>query len=224
MRRYFFAILCLCFLKCYNASAQGLSANPWLSRGNASAAQNGAVYQNTSEYIPSSAQNLPAVQNTTPAVSDYATDMQELQNITDTIKERWAQNNNRQAQSGNTGSQNDEVSAMEAYQAFSTLHKYMNQNNSAADTQSANKNSAGFVQLKNKFQHVMNKKDAATIPARNSVTNFYQPQLNKAKNKYRHYKSQATSNYNTLKNKTQPLVNAVKKSMDEAEKATGIKF
>ena len=206
-----FIILCALFLTVNTAFAEGLPANPWAAKQEI--IDGTVLHVSRDELVRSE----PVQRNNTDR-----NDMQELQNIAASIKEKWQQNSQVQSQENNYNNNNDDsVSTLDAVKALDTLSRYMNRNNQS-DNNSANDNntSPDFSVLKQKFSGFSAQSQAKSSAA-NSET---QREMNRLKHKYYHYKSQFNSNYNSLKNKAQPMINTMKKSVKEAEKATGVNF
>ena len=206
-----FIILCALFLTANTAFAEGLPANPWAAKKEI--INDTVLHVSRDELVRSE----PVQHNNTGC-----NDMQELQNIAASIKEKWQQNSQVQPQENNYNNNNDDsVSTLDAVKALDTLSRYMNRNNQS-DNNSANDNntSPDFSVLKQKFSG-FSAQNQAKSSAANSES---QREMNRLKHKYYHYKSQFNSNYNSLKNKAQPMINTMKKSVKEAEKATGVNF
>lgn len=200
--------------------AEGLPANPWLSKNIASSANNGYVQNDNTQIF--SAEDVQNVSTQTSAADhklqyDFKQEMQNLQDIAANLKAKSEQADNS---SNNVRENNDNVSTSDALKAFGTLSEYLKQKKDDANNGRNNGNSDDFGGIKRKFSDMMNQGKTKTS-SQNSFTN---QKINKAKYEYNRYKSQFQYNYNSLKNKTKPLYDTMKKSVQEAEKATGVKF
>lgn len=205
MRFLFFATLGFVCLPLTFASAQGLPANPWLAE---SGQVNNKVADNSANVISS---NIPSEVQFNPAE-----DMQKLQNMATEIKEKIEVNNNvaQVSQSGDS-----DVNTLDALNALNTLSKYMDKNNTQ-NSSSSNNNFSEFSNLKSQLNGIMNKKNSYS----DSTNNFQSKEIQKITRQYNSYKSKMKSNLNNLKNQAKPLVNTMKQSINEAEKATGVSF
>lgn len=206
-----FIMLCALFLAATAAFAEGLPANPWAAKKEI--INDTVLHVSRDELVRSE----PVQRNNTDR-----NDMQELQNIAASIKEKWQQNSQAQPQENNYNNNNDDsVSTLDAVKALDTLSRYMNRNNQSDNNSASDNNtSPDFSILKQKFSGFSAQSQAKTSAANSEAKR----EMNKLKHKYYHYKSQFNSNYNSLKNKAQPMINTMKKSVKEAEKATGVNF
>ena len=206
-----FIILCALFLTATAAFAEGLPANPWAARQEI--IDDTVFHASRNELVRSeSVQHNNTDRN----------NMQELQDIAASIKEKWQQNSQARPQKNNNNNNDDSVSTLDAVQALDTLSRYMNRNNQSDNNNSASgsNTSSDFSVLKQKFSGFSAQSQAKDSAANSEALR----EMNKLKHKYYHYKSQLNSNYNSLKNKAQPMINTMKKSVQEAEKATGVNF
>lgn len=216
MRFLFLSISVMVLLTPLTVNAQGLPANPWAAKQE--------VIGNTVLHVSRDDINPPVADNNMNIQEESINfDTQELKDTALRIKEKLQQNSN---QIDNNASNNEEVSAVEAFNAFNTLSKYVGQNNQSDNSKVQNNTSSSFDEIKRKMQEMMKKSssNSNSYSSATSQSSELTRELNKAKNKYHHYKSQVTSNYNNLKGKAQPMIDSVKKSINEAEKATGMKF
>ena len=186
MRFLFLPIQVMILLYATNVSAQGLPANPWLTKRE--------VINNTVTHISRDNITAQAVDNNINIQDDnidYNT--QELKDTILNIKEKLQQGENQT----NAASDNKEVNAIDAFNAFNTLSKYVGQNNQSDNAKvNNNHNSASFGDIKRKMQKMMNNNGNTSSSASTSQSNEITREFDKAKNKYHHYKSQVTSNYN----------------------------
>lgn len=208
MRYCFFTLFCL--LGISTVHAEGLPANPWINR-------NANVSGNTG-YVQKG--DVPAQTINYSTQYDYAQEMKELQNVAENLKQKWTQAEQTGNSSSNTAKDNNSVSAADAFNAFTTLSKYVEQKENGQNNGQNSGNSTEFGNIKQKFSDMI-AQNKAKVATHNSYAN---QKINKAKYEYNHYKAQLQSNYNSLKSKTKPLYDTMKKSVQEAEKATGVKF
>lgn len=206
MRFTFGLILCSILATATIVHAEGLPANPWAAKQE--------VIGDTVLHVTRDDINRPnPTQNRNINSSQ---DMQELQDIAASIKEKWSNSTANKPQQQNN---EDDVNAIDAVNALNTLSRYMNKdkdNSDDGDTSSSPDMSA----FKQKLSDMLNKSKSASSQQNSQTAR----QMNKAKYEYNRYKSQLNSNYNTLKNKAKPVIDTMKKSVQEAEKASGIKF
>ena len=206
-----FIMLCALFLTVNTAFAEGLPANPWAAKQEV--IDGTVLHVSRDELVRSE----PVQHNNTGR-----NDMQELKDIAASVKEKWQQNSQTQPQEQSYNNNNNSVSTIDAVQALDTLSRYMNKNNTqnskVAPTYS--ESSTDFSALKQKFSGFTAQSQAKASAANSEA----QQKINKLKYEYNHYKSQLNSNYNSFKNKAQPMIDTMKKSVREAEKATGVNF
>lgn len=210
MRLVFLMILYSVLTVPTNIHAEGLPANPWAAKQEVIG---DTVLHVTREDINHSTQEPNENPNNNQEI-------RELQHIAASLKEKWNQKTSEQTQEQN---EEKEVDTIDALNALNTLSRYMNKNNNNDGNEVSNQstdNSPDFSSFKEKISALMNKKKAESYQ-QNSQTSR---EFNKAKYEYNRYKSQLSSNYNTLKNKAKPVIDTMKKSVQEAEKASGIKF
>ena len=210
MRFTFGLILCSILATATIVHAEGLPANPWAAKQE--------VIGDTVLHVTRDDINRP-----NPAQNrniNSSQDMQELQNIAASIKEKWNNSTTNQAQQQQQQQNNeDDVNAIDAVNALNTLSRYMNKSNDNS-TDNNTSSSQDMSALKQKLSDMLNKSKSASSQQNSQTAR----QMNKAKYEYNRYKSQLNSNYNTLKNKAKPVIDTMKKSVQEAEKASGIKF
>ena len=218
MRFLFLSISAMILLNATTVSAQGLPANPWSAKQE--------VIGDTVLHISRDDINPPIADNNINNQEESLNfNTQELKDTALRIKEKLQQDSNQT--NNDSASKDEEVSAVEAFNAFNTLSKYVGQNNQSDNSKVQNNtSSASFDEIKRKVQEMMKKNNtnSASYSNETSQNNALTQELNKAKSKYHHYKSKVTSNYNDLKSKAQPVINSVKKGINEAEKATGMNF
>lgn len=213
MRFCFLLIFGLLSLNAVTANAQGLPANPWAAKQEVI---NGSVLHISRDNI----NQQPIGNNASEQSESSSQDMEELKNIAASIKEKWQQRDNQVNDTSASTPEDDKVGTVEAFNAFNTLSKYMQQNNKSDNSNVQNNNSSSFEDFKREIQKMMDKQKTTSSSSDNKISR----ELGHAKHQYNHYKSQLTSNYNNLKNKAQPVINEVKKGLNEAERTTGMKF
>ena len=191
------------------ALAEGLPANPWLSKNKTITGNNGYIRN----------ENTQAADLNNNLQRNYELEIQELHNIADALKAKSASTDNPVT---DTQSNNTNIDTSEALKALGKLSGYMD--SQKQNNVQNNENSADLDEFKQKFSDVMNR-NKAKIAAQNSNANRKMNEVKSdVKREYNHYKSQLQSNYNSLKDKTRPLYDTMKKSVEAAEKATGVNF
>ena len=205
MRFYFFAIFTIMFS--VNASAQGLPANPWVNRPQNN--EQRAVINENVNYNQEESRNAEEIAELKASVAELQNKMMQNQN-----------NNTNNAQNNNT--QGNKVSSVEALNAFDTLSKYVQQGNNNGNQNTQNRGTDTLANAKKQLQKLMD--NNGNQNSNNYQNNKVSAQFNQMERKYKYYKNQVTSGYYDIKNKTVPIVNSVKKSIDEAEKVTGVNF
>lgn len=205
MRFCFLVSLSFFMLTVTTVYAEGLPANPWIAKNVNNTA--GAGYAQT-----------PNEQVTNSVADTTAEDIAELKNTMASIERKLEQNQNNNLQTSAQPA-NDNVNTVEALGALNTLSRYMHQSDNVQNTENT-QNTDKLNNLKEKFSEMM-----AQGKKKTSASNSYATKkVNKAKYEYNHYKAQLQSNYNSIKNKTKPLYDTVKKSVQDAEKAAGVNF
>ena len=208
MKHCFFIISCTLALVANTAYAEGLPANPWSAKQE--------IIDNT---IFHASRNDIVRSNPAPSTNSGQNTIG-LKDITSSFRNSWEQNKQQHIQ---TTTDNNDVNTIDALNALNTLSRYMNNNhnnNNNADTTDTTGNSMDFSALKQKFSNISNQ-SKAKVSAQNSETDR---QIRKLKYKYNYYKSEVNSGYDSIKNKTKPIYDTMKKSVQEAEKISGVKF
>ena len=206
MRFYFFVIFTTMFS--VNASAQGLPANPWANHPHNN--QQHAVINENVNYNKAENKNAEDIEELKASVA-------ELQN------KIMQQNNTNDMQNNTQANQDTKVSSVEALNAFNTLSKYVQQGSDNSSNQNTNNNATDtFANAKKQLQRIMD--NNGQQKSNNYQNSKVSAQLNQMERKYKYYKNQVTSGYHDIKNKTAPIVNSMKKGIDEAEKVTGVNF
>lgn len=205
MRLFFYIMFGMLCMTSSIAQAEGLSANPWISRT--------TIADDTIAIVTRERQQPQ------PAADNLSSELTDLSATTGTIKDKILQKFDNTAPISTEDNSSDKVSTLEAINAANTLSKFMQQKNNS--TPSAATPKIDFSNLMQKMRKNQNKTTSQPSAPKN---NYSTQQLNKAKYQYNHYKSQVISNYNNLKNKTEPIYREISKGFKEVEKTTGIKF
>ena len=208
MRFYFFVIFIM--ISSVNASAQGLPANPWANHPHNNEQQ--AVINENISYNQAENKNAEDIAQLKASVVELQNKMMQNNN-----------NNTTDTQNNSQINQDNKVSSVEALKAFNTLSKYVqqgNNNNSNQHTETGGMDT--LANAKKQLQKIMDNGSQSNF--NNYQNSKVSAQINQMERKYKYYKNQVTSGYHDIKNKTAPIVNSMKKSIDEAEKVTGVNF
>lgn len=207
--RLFFAASLVSVFTSFSAFAEGLPANPWTAHAARGSLPAVAQVQNTAA---SQAQNF---------------DTKELNEVISALKNavndsvQAAQNNGASRQASAQAS--DFTDTADNMKALWVLSQYLKKNQS--ENSSQNISDDGIKQI----MRILAQSGGNNAQARQAAPSVglspqAKRQLNSLKYEYNKYRSQLVSNYNYLRKQAKPLVNTMEKSMNEAQRATGIKF